>query len=133
MKSTKAIPAVILAAAALLVVTGCQTVSTSNTQYIGVQQFAPSDPMQVQILRTEPTRPHIKLGEVRAEPSSESVDVTKIETALKKAAAKMGADAAVVVYDKTQVVGAQVVGGFLNRSVETITGRVIVAVAIKYQ
>jgi hypothetical protein len=133
MKSTKAIPAVILAAAALLVVTGCQTVSTSNTQYIGVQQFAPTDPLQVQILRSEPTRPNVKLGEVRAEPSSENVPVTKIETAIQQAAAKMGANAAVVVYDKTQVVGAQVVGGWLNRSIDPIEGRVIIAVAIRYQ
>ncbi len=61
------------------------------------------------------------------------MDVAKIEDAVRKEAAKLGADAAVVVYDKTQVVGAQVVGGWLNRSIETIQGRVIVAIAIKYQ
>ena len=87
----------------------------------------------VQILRTAPTRPHVRLGEIRAEPYSENTDAATIEAALRKAAAKLGADAAVVVYDRTQVTGAQVVGGFLNRSVETITGRIIVAVAIKYQ
>jgi hypothetical protein len=122
-----------LAIAALAVSTGCQTVSTSYTQDIGAPKFPPSDPAQVQILRTEPTRAHVKLGEVRAQPSSESVDVTKIETALQKEAAKLGADAAVVVYDKTQVVGAQVVGGWLNRSVDPIEGRVVIAIAIKYQ
>ena len=122
-----------LTAAALVLVTGCQTVSTSHTQEIGAPRFAPSDPAQVQILRTEPTRPHVRLGEVRAEPSDESVDASKIEDAIRKEAAKIGADAAVVVYDKTQVVGAQVVGGWLNRSIDPIEGRIIIAVAIKYQ
>lgn len=122
-----------LAAAAVIGLTGCQTVSTSHQQEIGGPKFAPSDPAQVQILRTEPTRPHVRLGEVRAEPSTESMDVSKIEDALRKESAKLGADAAVVVYDKTQVVGAQVVGGWLNRSVEAVEGRVIVAIAIKYQ
>jgi len=80
-----------------------------------------------------PTRPHVQLGEIRAEPSSTSTDVAIIETALRQKAAKLGADAAVVVVDHVQVTGAMVVGGFLNRSVETIQGRVIIAVAIKYQ
>jgi hypothetical protein len=122
-----------LAAAMLLLVTGCQTVSTSYTQAIGGPTFPPSNPDNVQILRTEPTRPHIKLGQVRAEPSSLNVPVAKIEQALRVSAAKMGADAAVVVYDQTQVVGAQVVGGWMDRSVQEVQGRVIIAVAIKYQ
>jgi hypothetical protein len=121
------------AAAALVLLAGCQTVSTTHSQEIGGPRFAPSDPAQVQILRTEPTRPHVRLGEVRAEPSDPSVDVTKIEDALRKEAAKLGADAAVVVYDQTQVTGAQVVGGWLNRSIERTEGRVIIAVAIKYK
>jgi len=119
--------------AALLAGAGCNTVSTTSTQYVGGPKFPPSDPAQVQILRTMPTRPHVQLGEIRAEPYSTSTDVAKIETALRQKAAKLGADAAVIVVDRVQVTGAMVVGGFLNRSVETIQGRVIVAVAIKYQ
>ncbi len=38
-----------------------------------------------------------------------------------------------VVYDRTQVTGAQVAGGWLNRSINETEGRVIIAVAIKYQ
>lgn len=122
-----------LAAATLFFVTGCQTVSTSNTQEIGGPTFPPSDPATVQILRTVPTKPHVRLGEVRAEPSDESVPAAKIEEALRKAAAKMGADAAVVVLDQTQVTGAYVTGPWYGRSIQRIEGRVIVAVAIKYQ
>lgn len=121
------------AVAALFVLTGCNTVSTSRTQDIGGPKFPPTDPASVQILRVQPTRPHVRLGEIRAEPSSESVDVTKIEAALRQQGALLGADAVVVVYDHTQVTGAVVVGPWYGRSVQPITGRVIVAVAIKYQ
>ena len=118
---------------ALFALTGCNTVSTSHTQDIGGPKYPPSDPSSVQILRTEPTRPHVRLGEVQAEPSSESVDVTLIEAALRKEAAKLGADAAVVVADRTQVTGAYVTGPWWGRSVDTVQGRVVIAVAIKYQ
>jgi len=122
-----------LATTTLFLATGCQTVSINSTQDIGGPTFPPSDPAQVQILRTEPTRAHVRLGEVRAEPSDESVSAAKIEEALRNAAAKMGADAAVVVYDRTQVTGAYVTGPWYGRSIQQIQGRVVVAVAIKYQ
>jgi hypothetical protein len=121
------------AAAVALALTGCNTVSTSIRQDIGGPTYPPTNPAQVQILRTVPTRPHVRLGEVTAEPSSDSVPVTEIEAALRKAAAKMGADAAVVVYDKTQTTGAYVTGPWWGRQVQEIQGRVIIAVAIKYQ
>ncbi len=123
----------VTAASALWLTTGCQTVSTTSIQDIGAPKYPPTDPAQVQILRTEPTRPHVRLGQVQAEPSSVGMDVTKIEVALQKAAAKLGADAAVVIYDRTQVTGAEVVGGWMNRSIQPVEGRVIAAVAIKYQ
>src|SRR4029079_15720398 len=116
-----------------LLLTGCNTVPTSYTAAIGVPTFPPSDPAQVQILRTEPTRAHVRLGEVRAEPSSDRVDVAKIEAAIRKESAKLGADAAVLVYDQTQTVGAVVTGPWFGRTVNPIEGRVIIAVAIKYQ
>ena len=120
------------AAVALVALTGCNTVSTSVKQDIGGPTYAPTDPAQVQILRTQPTRPHVRLGEVTVQPSSDSVPVAEIEAALQKAAAKMGAAAAVVVYDKTQTTGAYVTGPWWGRQVQTIQGRVIIAVAIHY-
>jgi hypothetical protein len=122
----------VAALAALFALTGCNTVSTSNKQYLGGPIYPPSNPAQIQILRTEPTRPHAQLGQVTAEPSSDSVPVGKIEQALQVSAAKMGADAVVIVADRTQVMGAVVSGPLWARSVDQITGRVIVGVAIKY-
>ena len=116
----------------LLAVTGCKTVATSAHQYLGGPTFAPTDPAQVQILRETPTRPHVKLGEVQAQPSSGSVSNQQIEQALQKAAARMGANAVVIVADHSQVVGASVTGPVWARSVYTVSGRVITAVAIRY-
>ena len=120
-------------AAGLLAVTGCKSVSTSSTQLIGGPVYPPSNPVKIQILRAEPPRPHVRLGNVQAEPSSDSVGAGQIEDALRKEAAKLGADAVVIVYDHTQIMGAIVTGPMWGRSVERIEGRVIVGIAIKYQ
>jgi hypothetical protein len=117
---------------ALLLVTGCNTVSTSSTQYVGGPTYAPSDPAQIQILREPPKRPNVRLGEVTAEPASDSVSVQKIETSLRNAAAKMGADAIVIVSDRTQVTGAVISGPWYGRTIQQTTARVVVGVAIKY-
>jgi hypothetical protein len=116
----------------LLATIGCNTVSTTTRQDIGAPQYAPTNPAQVQLLRTPPTRSHVRLGEVQAEPASDSTPASEIELALQKAAAKLGADAAVVVYDRTQVTGAYVTGPWWGRSVQEVQGRVVIAVAIKY-
>ncbi len=129
-----AISFIILGLAAFLIsATGCQTVSTTHTQQVGGPKYPPSDPAQVQILRAEPNRPHVRLGEVRAEPSDEHMDAAKIEEALRKEAAKLGADAVVVVYDRTETTGAVVTGPWWGRSIQRLEGRVVIAVAIKYQ
>ncbi|HXI70124.1 MAG TPA: hypothetical protein VNN22_07180 [Verrucomicrobiae bacterium] len=121
-----------LAAAALLLMTGCNTVSISSNQFIGGPIYAPTNPASVEILRTPPSRPHVRLGEVTAEPSSDSVSVQQIEAALQKAAAKMGANAVVIVYDRTQVTGAFINGPWYGRSIQETRGRVIIGVAIRY-
>jgi hypothetical protein len=116
----------------LLAATGCKTVSISSHQFLGGPTYPPTDPAQVQILRTEPTRPNVQLGQVQAEPSSSSVSNQQIEQAIQKAAAKMGANAVVIVVDRTQIMGATVTGPLWARSVSQVTGRVIVGVAIRY-
>ena len=117
------------ALAVVCALTGCNTVSTSSKQYLGVPSYGPSDPAQIQILRTEPTRPHVRLGEVTAEPSNDDVPVPKIEESIRNTAAKLGADAVVIVQDTTQVTGAYVSGPLWARSVNRVTGRVIVGIA----
>ena len=116
----------------VFLVAGCNTVSVRSFQYVGAPNFAPTDPAQVQILRAAPDRPNERLGEVTAVPSSDSVNVQKIEESLRQAAARMGANAVVIVSDSTQVTGAIVTGPWYGRNVEQTTARVVVGVAIRY-
>jgi hypothetical protein len=122
----------VVVATGLLLTTGCNTVSIDSKQYLGLPNYAPTNPAEVQVLRKEPAEPHVQLGEIRAEPSSDDVSAQKIETALKNAAAKLGANAVVIVYDRTQVTGAMVSGPWYGRSVQQIEGRVIIGVAIRF-
>jgi hypothetical protein len=125
----------VIAASLLFVVTGCNTVSTSSRQFIGGPVYPPSNPAQIQILRTAPSRLNTPLGQVSVVPSSDAVPVQKIEAALQAAAAKMGADAVVIQSDRTEVTGAMIVGpryGYGGRSIERTTERVITGLAIKY-
>jgi len=131
MKTTPSLLAT-LAAAITLLTTGCNTVSTNTTQALGTPSYPATDPATVEILTVPPTRPHIRLGEVRAEPASTSTPAADIQAALQKAAAKLGANAVVIVYDQTQTVAAVVTGPWWGRSVEGIQGRVVIGVAIRY-
>jgi len=133
MKSSVRLLTLLAAVIALLAATGCKTVSITSTQYVGGPIYAASNPAQIQILRAPPNRPNIRLGEVTAVPSSDSVGVQLIEQKLRQAAAKMGADAVVIVSDRTQVTGAIVTGPWYGRSIQQTTAQVVVGVAIKYQ
>ena len=124
---------------ALLTMAGCATtagpgtVSISSNRYSGGRQYPQSDPAQVQLLRAGPTRPHVRLGEVTARPSGKSVSGEQIEDALRQAASEMGADAVVIVFDRTQATGAVATGNWYGQAVQPTADRVIVGVAIKYQ
>ncbi len=117
----------------LLAVTGCKSVSTSSHQYLGGATYPPTDPAQVEILRSPPTRPHVQLGEVRAQPSSSSVSNLQIEQALQKPAARMGANAVVITADRNEVTGATSTGPVWARTMNSFTGRVITGVAIRFE
>lgn len=110
----------------------CSTVSVSSIRYLGVPQFAPTDPNAVEIMRHEPSRPHEKLGEVYLEPSG-SPSVAEMEQAIRTEAAKLGADAAVLVFDKTKRIGTVYQGPWWARSSYAVYGRRVVAVAIHYK
>jgi hypothetical protein len=109
----------------------CTTISVSSTHYLGVPVLAPTDPNSVQILRQVPRRPHEKLGEVFLEPSGNPT-VPEMEQAIRTEAAKLGADAAVVVHDRFRRIGSVIQGPWWARSSYPIYARTIVAVAIRY-
>ncbi|HEX5220052.1 MAG TPA: hypothetical protein VFZ59_10840 [Verrucomicrobiae bacterium] len=112
----------------------CATIDSHSTQYVGASHPPPTDPVRVEILRTTPTRSHERIGEVKLDASTDPAPpIADVEARLRKEAAKIGADAVVVVYDRIQPVGAYVSGSWWGRSVSTISGRVLIGVAIKYK
>lgn len=66
--------------------------------YPDAPHLAATDPARVALLRGEPSRGHIKLGEVWIRPSQE-MDRYTVEGVLRQKTAGMGADALVVVMD----------------------------------
>ncbi len=110
----------------------CTTISVSSTHYLGVPEYPATDPAAVEILRRPPHRPHERLGEVVLEPSG-SPAVFDMEQAIRVEAAKMGADAAVLVLDRTKRIGTVVEGPWWSRTAHPVYGRRIVAVAIRYE
>ncbi len=110
---------------------GCSFVSVHSKQYLAVPAYPPTDPAGVQILRSEPARPHERLGEVSLEPEG-NPPVSEMEAKLKQAAANMGANAVVIVADTTRLMGGYVTGPWWDRQIYPQYGRVIVAVAIRY-
>ena len=110
----------------------CATIDATVTQYAGAPRFPPSNPSAVEILRTEPMRPHERLGEVDAS-TQPAPPIEEVENKLRSEAAKLGADAVVVVVDHLQPVGAFVSGPWFGRDVDVIKGRKVVGVAIKYR
>lgn len=126
--------AAVAAVAGLCVLSGCKTVSISTREALGVPTYPPNlNPASIPILTTQPTRPHVRLGDIQAEPSSDSVSAAQITQSLQQAAAKLGADAVVIAYDQHQVLGTWVSGPWWGSSVQTYSGRVIIGLAIKYQ
>lgn len=120
--------------ACALALTACATVDAQTTAYVGVEHPAPTLASEVQVLRTEPTRPHVRLGEIIIDASVDPAPpITQVEQKLREQAATLGANAAVVVYDNIQPVAAYVSGPLWSRDIETIQGRKLKAIAIRYQ
>ncbi|MGH8617302.1 MAG: hypothetical protein ACREUW_06385 [Burkholderiales bacterium] len=125
---------IILAVAGALTLAACASIDVNTIPFVGVQTFPPSNPAQVTILRAAPTRPHIRLGEISATVSIDPAPpIADIEAKIREQAAALGADAAVIVVDRVQAIGVMAAGPWWGQNVDTITGRKLIAVAIKYR
>ena len=117
----------------VLMLSACASVDAQTTAYVGVEHPAPTLASEVQILRTAPTRPSVRLGEIlidaRVDPAP---PITQVEQKLREEASKLGADAVVVVYDQIQPVAAYVSGPLWSRDIETLLGRKLKGIAIEY-
>lgn len=92
----------ILALGVGVLLLGCASVSEKTHAYLGIPHYAPGDPDKVQVLQTEPKEQKVRLGEiilaVDGKPERET-----IEKKIRVAAAKLGADGAFIVYDRTHI------------------------------
>lgn len=122
---------VLTALVVLSLLFGCTYVSVETRKYLAVPSYPPTNPTAVQILRSEPTTQHERIGEISLEPQGNPT-ISEMEAKLREAAANMGADAVVLVADTTRLMGSYASGPWWGRQVSPIYGRVIVAVAIKY-
>lgn len=89
---------IVLIAASVLAGIACSPYS-GQFHYTRTPYFEPTHPDDVRLLRTDPRRPHIQLGEVwiRPEPGMSS---RYVENTLRARAAALGANALVIVEDR---------------------------------
>jgi hypothetical protein len=124
---TKSLPILLLATVLL---SGAACFRTYGAHfYPHMRNFPPTYPAQVVLLRGEPRRDHIALGEVWIRPSY-YMDRYYVESLLKEKAARMGADAVVIVRDRFYREG--VVYNYW-RGPRRVYNRHIVGIAIRYQ
>lgn len=123
----------ILATAALIAAVGCATSGVSVVPYPNVPDFPATDPAKVQILRSEPTQPHQRLGEITVDVTGGTAPAAhQAQESLRAAAAKLGANAVVLVVDPLQP-GAVASRTWWGKPGGTVTGRDLIAVAIRYR
>ncbi len=123
-----------LLAAWALALAGCGGISASTRMYPDAPSYAPTDPSSVEILRSDPSVPFVRLGEVtlsmQGSPSQQA-----IASALAKQAAAMGATAVVLVYDGSASMGVMYSGALWAPAPPAPTQAsqpVLIAVAIRY-
>ncbi|HTO48936.1 MAG TPA: hypothetical protein VML91_14955 [Burkholderiales bacterium] len=122
----------ILATAVLIVAGGCAS-SVSTIRYANVPDYPPMSPANVQILRSEPARPHQQLGEITvAGPGNTESAAREVEEKLRTAAAGIGANAVVVVVDPLQP-GNVASRKWWGAPAGAGTGRDVIGVAIRYR
>jgi hypothetical protein len=115
----------------MFIFASCSYVSTETRHYLGVSIYPPSDPSRIEILRSEPQRPHERLGEVILEPQG-NPSVAEMEAKMRQEAAKLGANAVIIVADETRLMGTYRSGPWWAGQSYAEYGRVIVGVAIRY-
>ncbi|HNT32208.1 MAG: hypothetical protein PHF93_00010 [Acidobacteriota bacterium] len=95
---TKTMTAFLILAATAMTTAACFR-SYGHRRYPGTPRFASNDYAYVQLLRREPRRDHVRLGEVwfRPEPWMDRYEVKLI---LREKTARMGGDALIIVADR---------------------------------
>jgi hypothetical protein len=122
-----------LLGALAVALTACSSIDARTTEYVGAPHAAPTLPANVEVLRREPLRPHVRLGEIVVSAGTDaSASAAEIEQKLRSEAAGIGGDAVVVVYDRIQPTAAYVSGPLWDRDIHSIEGRKLKGIVIRY-
>ncbi len=122
---------VVTAIAMVALLAGCTKVTVQIVPFAEAQKFPPTDPGIVGVMYSEPSRPHLRLGEINLEPHVKQ-SAAELEQQLQAAGAQLGADAVVVVADPANLVGGTAATSWWGRGIEAVRGQVVVGVAIRY-
>jgi hypothetical protein len=115
---------------AFLLLAGCSTVKVESKRYPGVPLYAPIGHEIVEILRSEPDRSYQKLGEIHLQ-AEKKPSPREILRKFQEAAAKMGADAVILVADKPGLTGGPVASPkWWKPGPDARSDRIIIGVAI---
>ena len=115
---------------AFLLLAGCSTVMVESKRYPEGPVYVPTDLEGIEILRSEPDHPYQKLGEIYLQPNG-NPSPREILKKFKKAAAKMGADAVILVVDKSGLTGGPVASPeWWNPKLSGRSDQIIIGVAI---
>lgn len=102
----------------------------------GAPGFPPTRPETVDLLRTEPRRPHVAFAEIRYDPPARASRY-EVEWRLRNKGARIGADALVIEMDTLYSEGTWpgAYGSYRGRRVRRVVRRehIIVAIAIRYR
>jgi len=86
----------------MVIFCGCAGVSVQSHPYLTSPRYPPTPPATVQILPAEPNQPKDRLGEIILSTSG-NPSRDALENKLRKAAARLGADAVFIASDKTRI------------------------------
>ncbi len=117
---------------AALLLAGCASIYEQTHAYLGSPKYPPTDPAHVRILQAEPKQPKDRLGEIiLGVDGSPSRD--ELEKRLRQGAARLGADAIFIVYDRTHIFPVVYGDWWGPPTIMQGSQRNIVGVAIKYK
>lgn len=126
---------VLCAAGLAALMAGCSTIDANHVEYLGAPHYAPTTPEMVTVFfkAADAPKTYERLGEITlsasVDPAPSNAD---LEKALRKQAARMGANGVIVTVDRAGFNGVDISGPYFARRAETEAGHRIVATAIHY-
>jgi hypothetical protein len=125
----------LLLAAVACAVVSCESVETNTKANAGATHYSATDPANVAVLRSEPTQPYDRIGEIALDAStSPSAPLSEIQEKFRTGAARMGADAVILVSDRVEPPGVYLYDDeWWDYPVQVGEEHKIVGIAIKYR